>query len=175
MSSTAQPDAIAVIDFGSQYTHLIARRIRELEVYSEIIPASAGRDRIAHLNARGIILSGGPASVYDEGAPIIADWVLQSDIPVLGICYGMQAMVHQLGGKVTPGDAREYGHADLHVGRFLGQAPGRTGCHGPGLDEPRRPGGVVAGGNGHAGREPKTATAPRCPTDGDGIGLQFHP
>ena len=115
MSSTAQPDAIAVIDFGSQYTHLIARRIRELEVYSEIIPASAGRDRIAHLNVSGIILSGGPASVYDAGAPTIADWVLQSDIPVLGICYGMQAMVHQLGGKVTPGDAREYGHADLQL------------------------------------------------------------
>ena len=115
MRSATQPDAIAVIDFGSQYTHLIARRIRELEVYSEIIPASAGRDRIAHLNARGIILSGGPASVYDEGAPTIADWVLRSDLPVLGICYGMQAMVHQLGGKVTPGDAREYGHADLQL------------------------------------------------------------
>ena len=77
MSSTAQPDAIAVIDFGSQYTHLIARRVRELEVYSEIIPATAGRDRIGHLNVKGIILSGGPASVYDEGAPTIADWVLQ--------------------------------------------------------------------------------------------------
>ena len=67
MSSATQPDAIAVIDFGSQYTHLIARRIRELEVYSEIIPATAGRERIAHLNAKGIILSGGPASVYDRG------------------------------------------------------------------------------------------------------------
>ncbi len=117
MSSTAQPDAIAVIDFGSQYTHLIARRVRELEVYSEIIPATAGRDRIGHLNVKGIILSGGPASVYDEGAPTIADWVLNSRVPVLGICYGMQALVHQLGGKVTPGDAREYGHADLQLGR----------------------------------------------------------
>ena len=75
MSSIAQPDAIAVIDFGSQYTHLIARRIRELEVYSEIIPASAGPERVAHLNVKGIILSGGPASVYDDGAPAIAEWV----------------------------------------------------------------------------------------------------
>ena len=115
MSSATQPDAIAVIDFGSQYTHLIARRIRELEVYSEIIPATAGRERIAHLNARGIILSGGPASVYDEGAPTIAEWVLRSDLPVLGICYGMQAMVRQLGGTVTPGNAREYGHTDLRL------------------------------------------------------------
>ena len=113
MTNSAHPDAIVVIDFGSQYTHLIARRIRELQVYSEIIPATAGAASVSHLNVRGIILSGGPASVYDDGAPAIADWVLQSAVPTLGICYGMQALVHQLGGKVAAGDVREYGHADL--------------------------------------------------------------
>ena len=111
--TTDHPDAIVVIDFGSQYTHLIARRIRELRVYSEIVSATAGAQAVSHLNVRGIILSGGPASVYDESAPIIAPWVMESGLPVLGICYGMQALVHQLGGKVVPGDLREYGHADL--------------------------------------------------------------
>ena len=115
MTSAAQPDAIVVVDFGSQYTHLIARRVRELRVYSEIIPATASASAVAHLNARGIILSGGPASVYDPGAPVIADWVLECGLPTLGICYGMQAMVHQLGGVVTAGEVREYGHADLTV------------------------------------------------------------
>ena len=91
MTTSAHPDAIVVIDFGSQYTHLIARRIRELRVYSEIIPATAGPAAVSHLNARGIILSGGPASVYDAGAPAIPGWVLESDVPTLGICYGMQA------------------------------------------------------------------------------------
>ena len=113
MTSMNRPDAIVVIDFGSQYTHLIARRIRELQVYSEIIPASVPQDAIGHLNARGIILSGGPASVYDLGAPAIPQWVIDSGLPVLGICYGMQALVHQLGGTVVAGDVREYGHADL--------------------------------------------------------------
>jgi GMP synthase (glutamine-hydrolysing) len=113
MTTNKQPDAIVVIDFGSQYTHLIARRIRELRVYSEIIPASADAQAISHLNARGIILSGGPASVYDGGAPAIQQWVIESGIPVLGICYGMQALVRQLGGTVVAGDVREYGHADL--------------------------------------------------------------
>ena len=113
MTTSAHPDAIVVIDFGSQYTHLIARRIRELSVYSEIIPATAGPAAVSHLNVRGVILSGGPASVYDDGAPAISEWVLQSAVPTLGICYGMQAMVHQLGGKVVAGDVREYGHADL--------------------------------------------------------------
>ncbi len=117
---TAPPEAIVVIDFGSQYTHLIARRIRELQVYSEIIPATAGEAAISHLNARGIILSGGPASVYDAAAPAIPDWVLDGSLPVLGICYGMQALVRQLGGGVAPGDVREYGHADLQIGAHHG-------------------------------------------------------
>lgn len=113
MTTSAHPDAIVVIDFGSQYTHLIARRIRELQVYSEIIPATAGQAAVSHLNVRGIILSGGPASVYDAGAPSIPEWVLTANIPTLGICYGMQALVHQLGGRVVAGHVREYGHAEL--------------------------------------------------------------
>jgi GMP synthase (glutamine-hydrolysing) len=115
MSSTAQPDAIVVVDFGSQYTHLIARRVRELSVYSEIVQVSATWESIAHLNPRGIILSGGPASVYDVDAPTIPSWVMDCGVPVLGICYGMQALVQRLGGIVAPGDRREYGHADLEL------------------------------------------------------------
>ena len=117
-SRTGEPrpvnEGIAVIDFGSQYSHLIARRIREQKVYSEILPASVAWDDVKHLNPKGVILSGGPASVYDPGAPTVPDWVFERKLPVLGICYGMQALVHQLGGKVTPGQKQEYGSAILH-------------------------------------------------------------
>jgi len=107
-------EGIVVIDFGSQYSHLIARRIRELKVYSEIFTASSTWETVRHINPKGVILSGGPASVYDPGAPRIPDWVFERDLPVLGICYGMQALVHQLGGEVVPGQAQEYGSAVLH-------------------------------------------------------------
>ena len=117
MINAAQHDAIVVVDFGSQYTHLIARRIRELRVYSEIVPATASWETVQRINPRGIILSGGPASVYDAGAPEIADWIIDSGLPVLGICYGMQALVHKLGGEVVAGDQREYGHADLSIAK----------------------------------------------------------
>ena len=116
MTTFAYPAAIVVVDFGSQYTHLIARRIRELRVYSEIVPASAGADAVAGLEVRGVILSGGPASVYDAGAPAIPDWVMECGRPALGICYGMQALVQRLGGVVAPGKRREYGHAELRIG-----------------------------------------------------------
>ena len=115
MNRAAQPDAIVVVDFGSQYTHLIARRVRELRVYSEIVPAAASWEAVGRLNPKGVILSGGPASVYDAGAPAIADWILDCGLPVLGICYGMQALVQRLGGVVSPGLRREYGHADLEL------------------------------------------------------------
>ena len=114
-------EGIVVIDFGSQYSHLIARRIRELKVYSEIFTASSTWETVRHIKPKGVILSGGPASVYDPGAPRIPDWVFERDLPVLGICYGMQALVHQLGGEVVPGQAQEYGSAVLHQNG--GEAP----------------------------------------------------
>ncbi len=114
-AETPVNEGVVVIDFGSQYTHLIARRIRELKVYSEIVPASAAWEQVRHLNPKGVVLSGGPASVYDAGAPEIPAWVFQRRLPVLGICYGMQALVHQLGGRVSPGAKREYGHATLNL------------------------------------------------------------
>ena len=108
---------IAVIDFGSQYSHLIARRVRELKVYSEIAHPSDPWEKVARINPAGIILSGGPASVYDALAPRIPDWVFERRLPILGICYGMQALAHQLGGAVAPGVKQEYGHAILRQDR----------------------------------------------------------
>lgn len=104
-------ETILVIDFGSQYSRLIARRVRESHVYCEIISHDTPWDTVSHLNPIGVILSGGPASVYESGAPLVPEWVIKGNLPVLGICYGMQAMVHQLGGKVTTASKREYGHA----------------------------------------------------------------
>ena len=109
-----QRESVLVIDFGSQYSRLIARRIRESKVYCEIIPYSATWDSVKDLNPRGVVLSGGPASVYDSDPPLAPSWVYECGLPVLGICYGMQVMVHQLGGKVAPATKREYGHAVLH-------------------------------------------------------------
>ncbi len=105
------PETIVVLDFGSQYSMLIARRVREWNVYCELVPWNAPEERVRALNPRGVILSGGPASVYEPNAPLIPHWVLESGLPVLGICYGMQALAHQLGGRVEPGHVREYGHA----------------------------------------------------------------
>ncbi len=107
----AVPETVVVIDFGSQYSMLIARRIRECRVYCELVPHDAPWSQIEKLRPRGVVLSGGPASVYDIDAPMIPDWVFEQNLPVLGICYGMQLLAHQLGGKVAPSDEREYGHA----------------------------------------------------------------
>ncbi|MBM3933994.1 MAG: glutamine-hydrolyzing GMP synthase [SAR202 cluster bacterium] len=109
-----QKGAVLIIDFGSQYSRLIARRVREAHVYCEIIPHDATWESVAHLEPKGVIMSGGPASVYEDGAPMAPAWVYNSKLPVLGICYGMQVMVHQLGGKVSPARKREYGHAVIH-------------------------------------------------------------
>src|SRR6185436_3275053 len=107
-------ETIVVLDFGAQYSMLIARRVRELNTYCELIPSDAPPERLAGLDVRGFILSGGPASVYEEGAPQVPQWVYDSGKPILGICYGMQLFAHQLGGKVEPSGHKEYGHAILH-------------------------------------------------------------
>ncbi|MCX8027700.1 MAG: glutamine-hydrolyzing GMP synthase [Thermodesulfovibrionales bacterium] len=106
-------DKILILDFGSQYTQLIARKIRELRVYSEIMPFNVSLENIKLFQPKGIILSGGPSSVYDEGAPLITSDIYRLNIPILGICYGMQLIAKQLGGKVSRADKREYGRADF--------------------------------------------------------------
>src|SRR5690349_13411953 len=106
---------IVILDFGSQYTQLIARRVRESNVYCEIHPFSAKWDDIKKQNPSGIILSGGPSSVYEKGAPKPQKQILDSGLPILGICYGLQVMVHHLGGKVHPAQKREYGPAVVEV------------------------------------------------------------
>ena len=108
-------DRILVLDFGSQTTQLIARRVREFHVYSEIKPCTATLEEIKAFGAKGIILSGGPASVYDEDAPKVPPELFELGVPVLGICYGMQLMTHLLGGRVERSEKREYGPAELVV------------------------------------------------------------
>lgn len=108
-------ELIAVLDFGGQYSHLITRRIRECEVYSELLPYSTKPDELLKLNAKGIILSGGPASVYDEGAPKCDPEILRLGVPVLGICYGLQLMVQMCGGRVKATKRREYGKTELKI------------------------------------------------------------
>ena len=108
-------DKIAILDFGAQYTQLIARRIREMSVYSEIIPCTAPAADVLAGGYQGIVLSGGPSSVYDEGAPLPDKAILESGVPILGICYGMQAMGYLLGGQVVPAERREYGPAELRL------------------------------------------------------------
>jgi GMP synthase (glutamine-hydrolysing) len=114
-SEPAARDAIAIVDFGSQYTQLIARRVREHHVYCELIPHDVSAERLQALAPKGFILSGGPASVYANGAPLLPRVILDSGKPILGICYGMQVLAHQLDGAVAPSGKREYGPAVLRV------------------------------------------------------------
>jgi GMP synthase (glutamine-hydrolysing) len=111
----AQRDLILILDFGGQYTQLIARRVREQKVYSEIHPFNLPISRIRELAPRGIILSGGPSSCYDPEAPRISTELYELGVPVLGICYGVQLTALLLGGQVAPADRREYGRASLRV------------------------------------------------------------
>ncbi len=106
---------IVILDFGSQYTQLIARRIREQNVFSVVLPCTAPLAEIQALKPVGLILSGGPSSVYDADAPAADPKLLQLDVPILGICYGLQFIVHHLGGKVRSASKREYGHAEVSI------------------------------------------------------------
>ena len=107
-------EKIVILDFGSQYAQLIARRIREAHVYCELHPWDAPADQILDADTRGYILSGGPASVYDLNAPQVPQYVIDSGLPILGICYGLQALTKALGGVVAPAQEREFGPAQLH-------------------------------------------------------------
>jgi len=108
-------ESVIVLDFGSQYTQLITRRVRELNVYSQLVPNDASWESVFALQPRAIILSGGPSSVYDSDAPRLPHWVVESGLPVLAICYGLQLLAHHLGGKVEPSRVREYGPATVRV------------------------------------------------------------
>lgn len=110
-------DTIVILDFGSQYSQLIARRVRELHVYSELFPWDVAAERVQALQPKGFILSGGPSSVYEAGAPTLPEFVLASGLPVLGICYGMQLLTYKLGGRVASAVQREYGPALIRTFR----------------------------------------------------------
>ncbi len=115
LASALTTQSIVILDFGAQYTQLIARRIREQNVFSVVLPCTASLDEVKAYGPVGIILSGAPWSVYDKDAPPADPQVFELGLPVLGICYGLQFMVHTLGGKVRPAEKREYGHAEIDI------------------------------------------------------------
>ncbi len=114
-SDSVLPNSILIVDFGSQVTQLIARRVREAGVYSEIAAFQNAAEAFERMQPKGVILSGSPASVLDENSPRVPQIILDSGLPVLGICYGQQVLMHQLGGTVTLGDSGEFGHAVIEV------------------------------------------------------------
>jgi GMP synthase (glutamine-hydrolysing) len=167
-------EAVVVLDFGSQYSQLITRRVREAGVYSELIPYNAPWERVAKLRPKGVILSGGPASVYEAGAPQLPDWVLKRGLPMLGICYGMQLIARAFGGEVAPAERREYGFASITQSDeaacplFLG-VPNEFDVwmsHGDHVETPP-PGFSIAATSTNA---PHAAIA-----KGNVVGIQFHP
>ena len=165
-------NTIAILDFGSQYAQLIARRVREAHVYCELFPWDAPREKIMALNPQGFILSGGPASVYAADAPSIQPFILASGRPILGICYGMQALTHALGGQVDPSAQREYGQALFEPLKDAPLFPDHSFqvwmSHGDRIT--RLPAGFVAWGQ--SGHSPLAAMADPARRY---FGLQFHP
>ncbi len=124
-------EKILVLDFGGQYNQLIARRVRECGVYSEVLPYTAGMERIKNGGYSGIIMTGGPASVFDDGAPRCDRGLFELGIPVLGICYGMHLMTYMLGGTVAKADIGEFGNVQLSVDRdslIYRDIPSATTC-----------------------------------------------
>ena len=137
-------EMIVVLDFGGQYNQLIARRIRDLGVYSELLPYNTPVERIRELQPKGIVFSGGPASVYEEKSPHVDPAIYDLGMPIFGICYGMQLMAHQLDGKVERAGKREYGKAEVEF--IAGSELVRSGQQPNRMDEPRRPCRRAAGG-----------------------------
>jgi len=171
--ATGHP-TIVVLDFGSQFSMLIARRVRELNTYCEMLPYDAPRERIAGQDVRGVILSGGPNSVYEEDAPRAPEWVWDLGVPVLGICYGMQLMAQHLGGVVAPGREREYGPATVVRTKEVPLLDGLPGeldvwmSHGDRIE--RIPEGFVA-----AAQSQNSPVAVMANPERGYYGLQFHP
>ena len=168
-------DSVVVLDFGAQYSQLITRRVREANVYCELLPCDVPAEQALALQPRGVILSGGPNSVYEPGAPQLPAWVLESGLPVLGICYGMQLLAHALGGRVARAVHREYGPASIEVvaagegPSIFARLPRRLDVwmsHGDRIEE-LPPGFVPLAASANS---PHAAMA-----RGRLIGLQFHP
>ena len=127
----ATTEEVCVLDFGGQYSQLIARRIRECGVFSELLPHDVPLEELERRRPRGIVLSGGPASVYAEDAPPLRQELMTLGVPVLGICYGMQAMALLLGGRVERAEVGEFGRTELRVrepGRLMAGLPGDQTC-----------------------------------------------
>jgi GMP synthase (glutamine-hydrolysing) len=178
MSIDIHDEKVLILDFGSQYTQLIARRVRELKVYCEIHPCTVTIDWIRDFRPRGIILSGGPASVMEIGAPLIPVELFEMGVPVLGICYGMQLITHLMGGRVGKAERREYGHAMLQIDDdsdlFRGFKPGEENrirvwmSHGDRIDSPPpRFKSIAHSENSHV--------AAMKDTDSRFFAVQFHP
>ena len=167
-------ECILVLDFGAQYTQLIARRVREARVYSEIVPHDISPEEVEEKGAGGLILSGGPASVYAEGAPRCDEGIFRLGIPVLGICYGLQLACQAFGGEVTPAESREYGRRSMqvvdHTDLFHGLGESLTVWMSHGDQVEGVPGGFEA--------LARTDTCPHAAVryrEGQFWGLQFHP
>ncbi|MBV8987179.1 MAG: glutamine-hydrolyzing GMP synthase, partial [Solirubrobacterales bacterium] len=127
----AATEEVVVLDYGGQYSQLIARRVRECGVFSELLPHHVGPEEVARRRPKGVILSGGPASVYDRGAPSLDPRLLELGVPVLGICYGMQLLARELGGRVEGAEVGEFGRSQLTVrqpGRLLAGTPEEQSC-----------------------------------------------
>ena len=173
-SETADPTGVVILDFGSQFAQLIARRVRELNVYSELLPHDTPWAEIERRNPRAIILSGGPMSVYDDGAPKPDAGVWSGKIPVLGICYGAQLMAHELGGDVVPTSKREYGPANVTItdgdGLFGGLDRDQPVWMSHGDSITRLPEGFTS-----TAQTDSTAYAGLQAPDRNLYGIQFHP
>ena len=174
-ASLIRPDELVVVlDFGAQYTQLIARRVRECRVYCEIVPSDTPLEAVLARKPIGIVFSGGPSSCYEPGAPVVDPAIYDAGIPVLGICYGMQLMSRQLGGEVIPGDRREYGKTQLDVSDtsdlFLGLNPELVCWMSHGDTVQAAPPGFTV-----TASTPSTPVAAMANRERRLFGVQFHP